>query len=165
MKFIPYEKYHLKTTLAPNEVLKRLANNIEPTNIFRDNFFKTETKKAYVGDINNNTFEISRVITGRNSWLPIIEGYVTKNEIGSIIHMKMQFHPLVLIFTTLWLGLLCIFLILSVISQITNGKFEPMSLLILPMLMIGYIIPIAVFDGETIQSKRFFKRIFEATEI
>jgi hypothetical protein len=71
MKFIPFEKFIIKSDLNKAELKSLLSNKIEPKKIFR---FKQNNKSLYEGTIKNNYFKINRIIYYKNPFLPIIKG-------------------------------------------------------------------------------------------
>ncbi|RXM40882.1 hypothetical protein BOQ62_03640 [Chryseobacterium sp. CH21] len=78
MKYLPFERITYTTNLSEQEVLTRLSGFVEPKKFgLGRNYIK-----EYEGSINDNNFEISRVIRNRNSFLPQIIGTVQKIMTG-----------------------------------------------------------------------------------
>ncbi|UAY50817.1 hypothetical protein [Ferruginibacter albus] len=170
MKFLPFENYTITTTLSQQEILKRIADNIEPKRSYRFTFFRPKANVAYEGKIVQNTFSINRIIYYRNSFIPLIKGNVTAFSDHTEVHIKMQLRYFTLLFVAIWLGftgMICSSII-SFISMDTYAIFKGKipSILILPfgMFILGYLITILNFTIESKRSKKFLARLLEAGE-
>src|SRR4051812_42037105 len=98
MKFLPIENITYKTKLKTNEVVERLSDVIEPGKTFRLGIFGNNSTKLYQGDISDLTFDIRRIISYRNSFLPRISGVIQNDFNGTTITVKMRMHIFVIIF-------------------------------------------------------------------
>lgn len=84
MLFLPYKKLQIHTKLSPDEVLRKIENNLE-TNLLCGLMFY-DNNNLFRGKIEDNYFKITRIIKYCNSFLPVIEGKVNaKVSSGSII--------------------------------------------------------------------------------
>ena len=59
--------------------------------------------KQYVGKIDGRRFKIHRIIKGRNSFIPIIQGNIIDNLSTRSIEVKMRLHFMVILFL-LWVS-------------------------------------------------------------
>ena len=166
MKYLPFEKLTYKTSLASEEILKRLRENIEPKKTFRmTGLFGSKDHKHYEGSIEGRSFSISRIIHYRNSFLPIIKGEIASKHDGTHIHIQMRLHTIALIFMALWCGILgLVFLVIS-FDSLNEGSFDPFLLIPLGMLLFGYLMTVGGFKYESGKSKKWLKDLFEAAEI
>jgi hypothetical protein len=87
MKFLPYERLKINTTLSSAEVLKRLDIAVEPKRYF--GLFRSGTK-PYQGSVEGSHFEISRIIGYGNSFLPVIKGDVQSEISGCSVYITMR---------------------------------------------------------------------------
>ncbi len=130
MKFLPYENFEFKTPLSPYDAIKRLRIVTGTRQHF---WFWQRPKTSYQGKIEENKFEISRVIGYRNSFLPIIKGEVRSDLGGSSITISMQLHVLVMFFVICWLGSVGFSFLTSldwaVYNLLTTGQADLLSLL------------------------------------
>jgi hypothetical protein len=167
MKFLPYERLKINTTLSSQEVLTRLDNVIEPRHFFR--FFGTG-KKPYEGKVEGVHFEVSRIIGYRNPFLPIIKGDIQTEISGCVTYISMQPHILVIVFSTFWLGCAGLLFLVSLASIISsfgqNSAIDP-SLLLLSggMFAFGYALLLGSFKFESAKSKKFFRELLGAKEV
>ena len=119
-KYLPYEDYTLTTKLSTSEVFKRLSNNIDHKKSAFPFWNKTSNAKPYYGQFFENTFEISRVISYRNSFLPVIKGEISPHIGGTKVVIKMSPTIGVILFMCIWMGvvgLACLFILLTGLVQ------------------------------------------------
>jgi len=136
MKIIPSDKIEILTTLSNQEVRKILTENIRPKKVLKFGFNQAQERELFEGNFEQNSFEIQRVITGRNSFLPQIKGQILPNINGTKLVADLKVHTLVIVFMVFWLtfvGITFIMGIIGVINQGTNLLF-----LIGPLIMIGF---------------------------
>jgi|SRR5688572_7925814 len=169
MKFLPYERLLIHTTLSSEEVLKRLANVIEPERDSYTRLFEGHTK-PYQGSIVGSHFEISRIIGYRNSMLPVIEGDIQSESSGCSVYITMQPQVLIILFTIFWLGgsgLLLFGALVSLVWSLIQPRIIDPSLVLIPggLFVFGYVLFVGGFKFESIQSKKFLRELFEAKEV
>ena len=171
MKLLPFENYTLLTTLSVDEVRRRISDNIEPNRKFRFAMFRRSSTKPYEGQLLDGTFIINRIISYRNSFLPIITGRISNGFSGTEIKIKMRPHIFVLIFMSFWLGivgLICLALLATAIAQfrqVLKRGFSPIILIPFGMFIFGCGLITIGFKSESKNSKEFLATLFEAHEI
>ena len=136
MKIIPSDKIEILTTLSNQEVRKILMENIRPKKMLKFGFNQSQEKELFEGNFKQDSFEIQRIITGRNSFLPQIKGQILPNINGTKLVADLKVHSFVIVFMLFWLtflGFAFIMGIIGVINQGTNPLF-----LIIPLIMIGF---------------------------
>jgi hypothetical protein len=169
-KFLPFENYVLTTKLSLDEVYNRLAANVEPKKSFRLSIFTGNPTKAYEGEISKYAFRISRIITYKNSFLPIISGEILTLPGQTQINIKMKLSPFVLIFAGFWLsivGLLSIYIIAGTFtkaSQYSSNGFTQQSLIPLGMFIFFCLLTLISFKVESGKSRKFLKTILDGEE-
>ena len=169
-KYLPFENYVLTSRLSLDEVKKRLKDNIGPGKRAKFSTTSKTQDKPYEGEIHGDTFEISRVIDGKNSFLPLIKGHISTHLGRTEIKIKARPVIFVLIFMSFWLGVvgivcLCILTVgLSHIRDILQHGFSPMILIPFGMFAFGSLILVLGFKNESTGSKNFFKQLWDAQE-
>jgi hypothetical protein len=170
MKFLPYERFVIKTHLDPNSVLSKIESIAETTNRF--SFFSTEEWKPYWGKFKDNRFKINRRIHFRNSFLPVIKGRVNLDINGSIIMVTMHLEILVIMVLCIWFG--GIFysfprLISELVVIIRSGEIASTDLveLAIPLgfLLFGYLLTTITFKYEAMNSKAFLTKLLDAHQV
>ena len=162
MKFLPTENITYKTKLKENEIVDRLSNIIEPEKTFRFEIFGNSSTKLYEGKINNLTFDIKRIITYRNSFIPRISGVINHDFDGTTIKVKMRLHIFVIIFICIWssgVGLGCLAVLTSLLA---DGTFHPATIIPFGMLIFMYVLTMGAFKYESNISKKGLQELFDA---
>ena len=163
MKLLPIENIVFKTKLKEDEVIKRLSNSVEPQKKSWSAIFGAGSIKPYEGQIYSNTFDISRNINYRNSFLPQINGVIEQGYDGTTIKVKMRLHVLVIVFLCVWCSIVggpCLNILTQALTD--NLVFQPMSLIPLGMLIFMYGITMGGFKYESSKAKKYLKVLFEA---
>jgi len=155
MKFFPYDSYTIKTKLTPDEITQRLEENTEPKKIFRFNFFSNSLTKPYEGEINEDTFDIKRIISGRDSFLPRIKGKISKLTIDTEVHIIMRMALYTYIVWLIINGTLLYALFIVTNSMLLQRKFNASVLILFAMTVIVYLFAFLSFKYESSQSKKF----------
>ena len=136
MKIIPSDKIEILTALSNQEVRKILAENIRPKKGLKIGFNKSKEKELFEGNFEKDRFEIQRIITGRNSFLPQIKGKIKPNTNGTKIVADLKVQTSVIVFMLFWLTFVGFAFIMGIIGVINQGT-NPI-LLIFPLIMIGF---------------------------
>ena len=93
-----YSRFNVQTRLSIVEAegtLSRLVD--EPGGIL--------ASRPFAGRIENGTFKFHRIITGRNSFLPIVTGRIVQGESGAVVRGATRLHYAVAAFMTIWMGM------------------------------------------------------------
>jgi hypothetical protein len=165
MKILPKENVIYKTKLKEEDIFEKLKNSIEPQKYYRGGIFNTSESKPYEGQIIEKTFEIRRVIRYRNSFLPIINGTISKDGEGSLITVTLQLHGIAIVFLSIWYCFIAIFIVSLLIGSIINTSFNFSFLFPVPMAIFSYSLSHGAFNVESTKSKIDFKMLFEAEMI
>jgi len=166
--YLPFENYELTTALSTDEVHTRLSNIIEAKKRFRLSLFKRNAVKPYEGEINANSFCISRIIHYKNSFLPLIKGEIALAGDKTTIKIKMRPATSVLVFMSFWLGtvaLVCLALLVIGLlrwKQILHSGFSPMLLIPYIMLLFGSLLIYFGFKTESKKSKTYIAELLQA---
>ena len=169
MIFLPYEKLTIKTKLRPEEVLQNLNNVVEPRKHFRG--WKKTSEKSYEGNVEGLSFNLFRIIYYRNSFLPVIKGKIESDIGGSSIQISMHPHILVILFMVIWMAGAGWMFFSSFSFEIF--KNDPRGFDFIPdflyspfsMILFAYALILGGFKFESVKSKKFFKELFEASEV
>jgi hypothetical protein len=167
---LPFENYVVTTSLSVDEVVNRIAHNIEPRKKFNFSSFSRNYSKPYTGEINSTTFTMTRNINYRNSFLPIIKGQIIPFPGRTQISMKMRPTIFALIFISFWLGIVTLFCIglllvgLLRFRQILQTGFSPMFLIPFAMFVFGSLLIHFSFKRESKISKDFLARLLQSIE-
>ena len=165
MKYLPADNITYKTKLKGAALIQRLEDSIEPERAFRFGLFNRRETKPYQGKVVGHTFNISRIISYRNSFLPRISGSIENTFSGSLIRVKMRLHVAVIIFICIWGGIVGAVGIAFLSQSFGSTNFDPMMLIPLGMLLVFYVVIMLAFKYESKQSKADLESLFEAEVI
>ena len=146
MNFLLFRATNIISNLTETELLRRLSDIVGPERkIF--NFNYSNPDKQYVGKIEGHKFKIYRIVKGRNSFIPIIQGNIVDNLKERNIEIKMRLHWVVILFL-LWISGLIVYYLLKLNDK--NG---------LIFLGLIYGMTIFFFNQECNKSIRDLKQI------
>lgn len=171
IKYLPFESYILETKLSTTEVRARLEANIESRLGIRTNRLLSNTGKPYEGKMTNDSFEISRVINYRNSFLPIIKGSIDTYLGKTRITIKMRMAMFVMVFMLFWLGivgLVCLGILIMGIIQFREALqqgFSPVILIPFGMFLFGSLLVSFGFKAESKKAKTFLNDLLQGQEV
>jgi hypothetical protein len=158
MRIYPKDIFEIYTDMSAAEIYSALDAVVEPPQWFR---MSSESGKKFQGEFSSSGFKIMRIISYRNSFLPVIEGTVTPTISGSRISVTMRLHRYVGIFMLLWLGGVSIGLVTFLLA-VLNGKTEPLPTLLVPlgMLLFGIVMTSGCFWWEARKTKPVIMEMF-----
>ncbi len=171
MKLLPYEDIIYETKLEPEEVLKKIDNITESETFHKANkpilyqtiwYFKNRRHKPYIGSIDENSFNIRRIIDYRNSFNPRIYGTVEKESGKTKVYIKMRLQTLVIAFIIVWFAFIIQFFLGILTTSIKGQTFIPFIFLPPVMLAIAYAATFYFFNSESRHSKRYLAQLLEA---
>lgn len=160
-KYLPFENIIYKTKLSNEQAIQKLNDNIEAERRFGFSAPSYTYSKPYIGQITGNKFKIKRVINYRNSFLPQIKGEVYSEFDGTKIKVNMSLHKFILVFTSIWLGIVFIGCSFTIYVLFTKA-FAPFILIPLGLLVFGVALLFNAFKTESAKSRKDLMRIFEA---
>jgi hypothetical protein len=156
---IPLEKFTIHSSQNPDRVREKLLEVVEPRQILP--WDAKNCAKPYQGEIGDRAFQISRIISYRNSFLPLIDGRITPEGTGSKIEISMSLSPVVFIFMLVWLGMVGNIGILFLLATLSEGKFEAAALIPLGMFFFGCLLTFLGFKPEAQKAKKFLIQLLE----
>lgn len=159
MKIIPSNKIEITTVLSNQEVRKVLMENIRPKKGLTIGLRKPKDDKLFEGFFKQNRFEIQRIITERNSFLPQIKGQIQPNIHGTKLVANLKVNTFVIVFMTFWLGGISLALVATVVGILKQGTNPFFA--IVPLIMIAFGIGLVHFgfNSEKEKSINDLKRI------
>jgi len=140
------------------EIVATLDACIEPKKIFR--FFSKH--KTFEGELTQDGFKVMRIISHRNSFLPVITGKFIAGQSGSTISIKMRLHAFTSAFLCVWFGG-DILGIAIVLIGLASGRVMPTIHLIIPfgMFVFGFVMVVSCFWPEAKKAKGILTEILQ----
>lgn len=150
---LPYDNFIFESRLTQDEVLERLKSVIEPKKTFRFKF----SEKSFEGNLSNHEFQLRRIIKYQNSFLPRINGRITKLGNRTIIETNFRLHTAVLIFLIIW----CTIVSIGFFGVLSTNNWD-MIAFPLGMLLFAYGLTTIAFKVESNIAKKKLKNLLEA---
>jgi len=138
MNLLPYDKFCITTSLKPAEVQNHLQAEVSPEQRWGLIKFQNPANTYFTGVAANGNFKFMRVITNRNSFLPVITGHTESWINGSRVFVKMRPQLFVAAFMCIWLGGVGVAGIVMLTKGVINNKFSPILFLPFGMFAFGY---------------------------
>lgn len=158
MKYLPFERITYTTDQTGKEVMEKLNEFVEPKKFG----FGKKYSKEYEGVVNPDSFEISRIINYRNSFLPQINGTIHPSNAGTQIDVTMRLNAFVIFFLIVWCSFAIMFFIGICAMSIRDHNVSINSFIPLLMLLFVYILTMFGFKTESKKSKEYLRKSFEA---
>jgi hypothetical protein len=100
-ELIPWRDFVIETSSPPSTCSAELRACMAPPSLFENT-----VDTLFVGESRSETeFRLSRRIDYRNSFIPIIVATIEPSAGGgSRVHVRMQLHPLAIVFMTIWMA-------------------------------------------------------------
>ncbi len=152
MWLIPFTQFEIKTSLKPRKVRQKLESVIDPRSYLRT----TRDHAFFEGVVEQNSFNIRRIVHYRNSFLPVILGNIQDKSDHTLIHIRMRLHGVVITFLIIWL-LIVIFSGLAFDSALFSNPRLSIMLLLIPLI---YAISIFSFHREARKARIYFEVLF-----
>ncbi len=168
-KFLPIENYIIRTKLSEEQIVQRLNEFTKNTGIKSNaslfglgTLFGQKSGGPYEGTVTSKSFSISRIISYRNAFLPVIKGSVSSFPDRREVTISMGLHLFVKIITIIWFSVTIISSIIMVDAYLNDSnnfmlkKFIPIQIMVL-----GYLVMILAFKFESRKSKKDLKTLLE----
>ncbi|MEG4924126.1 hypothetical protein Q5690_27180 [Microcoleus sp. F10-D1] len=153
---IPFESLTITTSLTFSEVLRRLDEVVTTPKLFRVTLpFGPPPAKPYEGTVSGKKFKINRIIIGRNSFIPIIEGDIHPQKFGCYIKIRMSLHKIVLGFMILWLWTTGSIGMFALFAWLVEPSVGAIFLPILGMFIFGWLLCLIPFKIEAKAAIKF----------
>lgn len=122
---------------------ERISSGKTPEDIYTILRSVTDSRKMvvfpeaeFIGQVNPFDFRICPRIIGRNSFRPILTGSILQKEEGTIIEITLQMHSFTCVLMSIWIGMLCFFLVCGIPVVFAGGQEG----IILILTMLGFLI-------------------------
>ena len=151
MKWMLIQKarYRIETRYSPEEVCQILKRNTE-------DFSGMLASRPFFGTVGDDSFKLSAVLSGKNSWRPILHGIIkSDHKGGSVVWVEAKLYPFVKGFAIFWL---C-FNGWNFLEGLRNDK--EMALTALGMLLFYFVLSNFAFHADEKESRRRLTELLE----
>lgn len=110
----PYRRFEIVSALPRELAMARIKGIVEPHSPLIATFVRTN--KLFAGECSSDRFKLKRIVSYRNTMVPVIEGGFEPSPSGSRIRITMRLAHWVAGFFALWFGGTTIMLLLSALG-------------------------------------------------
>lgn len=153
----PYYRQTFVSSYSQEEILERIRNVTKEGINYRESAM---TRHEFNGTISENSFQLSRIITQPNTFLPLIKGKVESARRSSILFITCEMFYTTRVLLVLWSVIPLLIFVLNLF--LVNGYFY--ALLALFFGLFNYIIPVANFHRQRRISMKILQKILENNE-
>lgn len=157
MFVLPYRKLEIHSPHRVDGAMALLKNVVEPKKWLRVG----SGGALFEGTITDASFEIQRIISYRNSFLPQLRGSIAAEGEGSRVSVTMQLHPVVMVFMIIWLSGVLFAAIAFIPAAVSDRANLGLALIPLGMLLFGVILTLGAFTFEAKKAERLLLDIFD----
>jgi hypothetical protein len=150
----PSRDRELRTDLRPADAERALSSGVEPRRWLRFG----SGGKTFQGTVGAGAFDIQRIISYRNSFLPNVRGTIREDGTGSLISISMRLPPLGLVILAIWV-------LLGVMPLLAPSASHEAKMGGIALLGLSWLITIGCFHFEAAKAQRALLRIFDASLI
>ncbi len=162
MKLIPSKKVLLVSPLSEEQVKGILKDVISPKKRSLFNLKEAKNNTFFEGFIVDNQFQIQRIITNRNSFLPQIKGQFKSSSNGTVISLNLKVQAFVLVFMSIWFSMVSVAFVATFIGVLTQNV-QPFAILMpLFMLVVAFALVHFGFSKEEGKAILELRRILSA---
>jgi len=147
----PFRKFEFSTPMTPAQSASVLLEIVEPFKTFR--WASSGTDRYFEGWLEGDHFKIRRIISGRDSFLPIVQGRFRDEGTGTIVQLNMRMAWAVMIF---WFGMM-LFLFLGLVGSGSLG--------LIAMLLFMYFLASVCFANEVRIAMNRLMRLLHSGDI
>lgn len=159
MGFTPFSSFTIHTTLNKKAVSDKLARHVAPVITY---FVQAKTTdKPFKGTVTEDGFEMMRVVSSRNSFLPFVIGRINSTIDGCDITVKMRLHWSVIAFMVIFLGGTGTLGISLIFSSVKFHHFDWSSLIPFAFFIGLYTFCTVIFQEEASYVKVFISRMLD----
>jgi hypothetical protein len=155
---LPYRRYQADSTAVPSDVEEAVRASVEPRRLLRFG----ASAHAFEGEVTAGAFDLRRIISYRNSFLPRIRGTIAPTPEGSRIAVTMSLHPAVFVFMTAWLGFTGIAALVLFVAVLrgAGSAYQPLGPAV--MFLFGWGMTLGAFSFEARRAERVLAEIISA---
>lgn len=148
---IPYQTFEIKTRLRLADARQKLQEIVEPRKFMRLGLSRNHN--LFEGEMEGESFKISRIIHYRNGFLPILVGKIQDDLDASTLKVTARPTWFIILFWTFFM------LAVGAGGAISGDLLEDPWMLLL-LFLFFYGLPTALFNFEVYQAKKLLDEKF-----
>ena len=146
-----------ETALGADEVTRRLAREVTPPK-----WQHQETRtQLFEGTFADGRFHMVRLVRGRNSFRPVIEGRLSPTPRGTRIDVQLRLHPLVLGLSAILFGIGGLVAVIAAAESLARREPAP-QLIVVPLMAAASAVIAVAASLEARKATRLLARVFDS---
>jgi hypothetical protein len=146
-----------ESRLSADEITKRLQREVAPATWQR---YETR-RQLFLGTFADGRFRMMRLVRGKNSFRPLIEGHLSPASTGVRIDVRLKLHPVVLIFCSA-LFLVGVFTASIALPEAFASGASVQAFVIVLAVALAVLGTLAIVRFEANEATRLLAGLFEA---
>jgi hypothetical protein len=163
LRLLPSRRFVVETPLSPDEVLRRLADSVEAPRWRRGRLAHPTLKRPFVGAVTGDAFDVERASVQRNGFRPVVVGRVMSAEGGARVSGRIRLRYPGMAFLALWCGGLLVGATVLARRALAAGRFDPLILGPVGMIVAGIALTAVGFVPETRQALATLTKVVKGT--
>jgi hypothetical protein len=163
VRLLPSRRFVVETPLAPDEVLRRLADAVEAPRWRRGHLAHPTLQRPFVGAVTGDAFDMERASAQRNGFRPVVVGRVTAAEGGARVSGRIRLRYPGMAFLALWCGGLLVGAAVLARRALAAGRFDPLVLGPVGMIVAGVAITAVGFMPEALRALATLTKVVKGT--
>lgn len=155
MRALPYHDFEIVSPLGAQAARDAISAQVDSEKVFRIGWQNRDNVKYFEGTVGTDGFHLRRIISYRNSFLPVIDGTIQGGASGSRIAVKMRMFVFVYVFGAIWAG--------AALVAIVNAGALGLAIGV-GLLLFFYAMTMIGFWLEAGKQERKLRAIFQANE-
>lgn len=128
----PQDEFRIKTEYSPSTVRQILDYYT-----IRSEFGEMKNRHEFMGTVDADSFKIWKFYRWCRCTYPIMYGKVYADKEGSVVEVRVKFHPFMRAFMTVWFGIVISILLISLLAFLFER--EPLPMVVsFAMLLFGW---------------------------
>lgn len=121
---------------------------------------RDQRTQLFVGTVSDGRFEVVRLVRGRNSFRPMLEGQLSSSPGGSRIEVRMRMSPAVLVLLAILLGVGGLVASVAASDLLARNEAVTAALVILAVPALAFAV-LALAASEARRATRLLAGVFE----
>ena len=163
LRLLPTRAFVIETALPPAEVLRRLGDAIEAPAWRKGKLARPSMKRPFVGRLDGDAFDVERASYQRSAFRPVIEGRVEPAGEGSRVRGRMRMRYPGMAFLAVWFAGLLVGTFVLARRAAAAGRFDPLVLGPIGMIILGVVLTAVGFIPETRQALGALVKVVKGT--
>ena len=165
MKFFPYEKVLLASSLSEDEIVLRLKQVIEPEDEEDRERSFPDHPKSFIGELDGLSFKIyRRTKYGKASSLRA-RGEIIRSKNGMFVQVILRWHVVSEIVSALFISISGLALFLGIVAIVKEQRFDPGSIVFLFVFGAFFGFSLTGFNSESKRIKQLLLSVLQARSV